>query len=513
MVVSAGDGTPERVWASWIMASHIKIYYYVSSGRPVRPIEQSEIVRKRAVRVPPSRTLWQHPEEYKSCTKYCTGLQTSKDTSHLAPLSKAVTHDGDQVCGGQTTGFKGQVYKPEGRDMFGKGPAVCRKNSSPSAGSGRCRSIVLCIWRGYYGDTRSRIKLWRRGTAMTYADERCTRHGSRRSRWSRLATEFRVGYHCGRGGRASTMGAEYKCSRSRSTGVPRAGSFLCASNASSGPTATASASGTARSRFRRAASEPSRSATATTHRGLSTAMASGTPTRVSTVVAHSTGTAAPVAGGAAGFAHNVGGIVGVAIGGSVALVLGGALVYLVFARRRRAGARSQTSDAHDARDAQRRPAVPPTPPSSSSFAALLHPLGFRRASRSPRTTDTPASEGGVRAAPLTSHLPQTLAPSPLGPRSSLLNPRAHPDHAAPPPLPPPWPAATATASPTTPPARADPPLGLLRPGLTTLQQPQSFMDHIDYSRPIGGRVAVREGETPTPDSADPAPAGPEFHAL
>ncbi|KAJ7215904.1 hypothetical protein GGX14DRAFT_562364 [Mycena pura] len=39
------------------------------------------------------------------------------------------------------------------------------------------------------------------------------------------------------------------------------------------------------------------------------------------------------------------------------------------------------------------------------------------------------------------------------------------------------------------------------------------MDHIDYSRPIGGRVAVRmasEGETPTPDSMDPAPAGPDM---
>ncbi|KAJ7215916.1 hypothetical protein GGX14DRAFT_391591 [Mycena pura] len=320
-------------------------------------------------------------------------------------------------------------------------------------------------------------------------------------------------------GRASTMGAENKCSRSRSTG----GSSLCASNASSGP--TASARRTDRSRVWRAASEPSRSATATTHRGSSTAMASGTPTRVSTVVAHSTGTAAPVAGGAAGFAHNVGGIVGVAIGASVALVLCGALLYLLFARRRRAGARSQTSDAHDARDAQPRPAVPPTPPSSSSFAALLRPLGFRRGSRSPRATGTPASvsvsvsEGGGGGVPLNSNLPHALAPSPLGPRSSLLNPRAHADHATPPPLPPPWPA----AGPMTPPARAGtrpdpPPLSLLRPGLATLQQPQSFMDHIDYSRPIGGRVAVREGETPTPDSMDPAPAaaGPdmsEFHAL
>ncbi|KAJ7215926.1 hypothetical protein GGX14DRAFT_606890 [Mycena pura] len=311
-------------------------------------------------------------------------------------------------------------------------------------------------------------------------------------------------------GRASTMGTENKCSRSRSTG----GSSLCASNASSGP--TASASRTDRSRFRRAASEPSRSATATAHRGSSTAMASGTPTRASTVVAPSTGTAPTVAGGAAGFAHNVGGIVGVAIGASVALVLCGALLYLLFARRRRAGARSQTNDAHDAREAQRRPVVPPTPPSSSSFAALFRPLGLRRASRSPRATAIPASEGGGRAAPLTSHLPHALAPSPLGPRSSLLNPRAHADHATPPPLPPPWPA----AGPMTPPARAgtrpDPPPGLLRPGLATLQQPQSFMDHIDYSRPIGGRVAVREGETPTPDSMDPAPAGPdmsELHAL
>ncbi|KAJ7215902.1 hypothetical protein GGX14DRAFT_606853 [Mycena pura] len=156
---------------------------------------------------------------------------------------------------------------------------------------------------------------------------------------------------------------------------------------------------------------------------------------------------------------------------------------------------------------------------SSSLAGVgLHvhrlsptPASLRRGSRSLRATGTPVSvavsEGGGRAAPFNSYLPQALAPSPLGPRSSLLNPRAHPDHAAPPPLPPPWPAtATATASPTTPPARADPPPpGLLRPSLATLQQSKSLVVHGPHRLLAADqRVAM-----------DSAPAGPdmsEFHA-
>ncbi|KAF7314408.1 hypothetical protein MKEN_00913600 [Mycena kentingensis (nom. inval.)] len=264
----------------------------------------------------------------------------------------------------------------------------------------------------------------------------------------------------------------------------------------------------------------------------------------------------PVATGNTGgtpFARNVGGIVGVAIGALVAIVVGGTILFLLcrqfWPRKRRSNSPERVAEielsAARAKGARSphyslrrgRPPMPPAPASSSSVAALL--ARFRRGS----TTRTPQSEAGtfldgagaaaatpplampppapiaipaVQAQLLDSFSPTspTTVPhqAPGSPRpSSLLNPRQYadspvPEALNPPPLPP-WLAHEEFTPPAEAADRAGTPQGLLRPSLATVQH-SSFMDSIDYSRPIGGRIAVRSGSEQTVQTVPGAELGP-----
>ncbi|KAF7322833.1 hypothetical protein HMN09_00062700 [Mycena chlorophos] len=309
-------------------------------------------------------------------------------------------------------------------------------------------------------------------------------------------------------------------------------------------------------------------------------------TSISTIIETSTGPASTVfatgrptsAGngdGSTPFARNVGGIVGVAIGALVAIVVGGTLVFLLFrqlvrAKRQRtadvalaraAGVDGDGSDADDGDRSQTRsphyglrrdsvglrPPMPaPVPSSRSSIAALLSRLrrggSYQPTPQSELEMDPVFSAGAVAAAPPLAPVPvaspiavNPLAPLPPGalppatapsafspltasPRpSSLLNPRQYPDlEARPlsPPIPPWLSGSVAPVGDATPPAtasgealvaggeraaqRSDTPEGLLRPSLAMLQRP-SFMDSVDYSRALGGRVAVRSDTMDTID--------------
>ncbi|KAF7315056.1 hypothetical protein MIND_00019800 [Mycena indigotica] len=253
------------------------------------------------------------------------------------------------------------------------------------------------------------------------------------------------------------------------------------------------------------------------------------------------------AGGGTPFARNVGGIVGVAIGALVAIVVGGILLFLVcrqFSPRRRNTRRTRELELSaagvdlDRLDGARSPhyslrrggvASPPRPPmpnapaSSSSVAALL--ARFRRRS-SMRTPQSERFEGGTNAiagtpplapapiaippqstildnaSPTSATFSPIVAPSPRP--GSLLNPRQYPDSDPRPLSPPPLAPWLAQPGDATPPAsqpvgegeRVGTPQGLLRPSLATLQHP-SFMDHVDYSRPISGRIALRANSEQT----------------
>ncbi|KAJ7642935.1 hypothetical protein B0H17DRAFT_1275037 [Mycena rosella] len=203
------------------------------------------------------------------------------------------------------------------------------------------------------------------------------------------------------------------------------------------------------------------------------------------------------------FSRNVGGIIGIAIGSVVVLLLGLTAVFFGCRhwRRRRVvdgpdSARSRIADespVHAQPETEgnpepdielseltppqphytlRRPTMLPTPPSSSSVAGLVGhgggpPPGLRIA---------PGEFQGAAA-----------TTSPRSPRpGSLLNPPI----VSPPTSP--------TFAPATPPTLPSPaaseerstPKSLLRPNLAVLQG-QSFGDHEDYSRRIGARVSTR----------------------
>ncbi|KAJ7743924.1 hypothetical protein DFH07DRAFT_943126 [Mycena maculata] len=245
-----------------------------------------------------------------------------------------------------------------------------------------------------------------------------------------------------------------------------------------------------------------------------------------TVVSTSTGVLGTGVASGSSFSHNVGGIVGVAIGGVVAVILGVALVFFACRRYKRrrgpqAGAavelatspRSPTeapptdAEHHPPPDAVspdessyhytlRRPTMPPTPPSSSSVAGLLGRIRGGRTSQSSarpvRPRIAPGEFQGAAASP-------TSPPGTPNPPSSLLNPRLNLASSPPPE----WvgwvpntgqlpsPASLLNPAPTTDPGT--PRAGLLRPSLAVLQSQSSrtLDDHQDYSRPIGGRVDAR----------------------
>ncbi|KAJ6610665.1 hypothetical protein B0H10DRAFT_2059525 [Mycena sp. CBHHK59/15] len=277
-----------------------------------------------------------------------------------------------------------------------------------------------------------------------------------------------------------------------------------------------------------ASSSPLSSNTLTTTPNYSESLPTTTPILTSSGSTSSTlstgvlGTNAPSSNP---FSRNVGGIVGVAIGGVGALILGVVSVFLLFRRsKRRRGAHDDaaawrthvdgdsdhgsfragrrdtqaytnesatrvggsSSEHHSmqttypppmppsADPPQRRPEMPPTPPSSSSLQGAVGRL------RGGYTSES-STLALAAADPLP---PMPINPTPTPPRS-LLNP--------PSPRPPSAPASALPPAPPPPSPDEDEPRtphGLLHPSLGVLHHPseRTLGDHVDYSRPIGARM-------------------------
>ncbi|KAJ7506087.1 hypothetical protein B0H11DRAFT_1974758, partial [Mycena galericulata] len=245
------------------------------------------------------------------------------------------------------------------------------------------------------------------------------------------------------------------------------------------------------------------------------------------------------------FAHNVGGIVGVAIGGVVALILAVTIIFFAsrrFKKRHRRGPRSSAEAEGGAELAAiagpatatpgepthaaspgsptgsrssyhytlRRPTMPPTPPSSGSMAGLLGRFRGGRGSRvraapgefqgaaananansaAAAAAAAPVAGAGARAGSARTPTSPPGSPQPPG---SLLNPRIQVAGSAPS-LAPEWVGWSPPPGLPTPDSGAGPepapgtPTGLLRPSLAVLQfqSSRTLDDHEDYSRPIGG---------------------------
>ncbi|KAJ6562203.1 hypothetical protein B0H19DRAFT_1143833 [Mycena capillaripes] len=172
---------------------------------------------------------------------------------------------------------------------------------------------------------------------------------------------------------------------------------------------------------------------------LSTVITTATGSTI-TVVSTSPGTLGTSGGGGTPFSHNVGGIVGVAIGGVIALILGAAIIFFTCKRMKRqqrpgsgsamelpatraptdaqstepapapapAASPTDTASYHYAR-ARPRPQMPPSPPSSSSIAGLI---GRLRGGRTSTSSSVPKALESTGTTPLAPPSPAFFAPHP-----------------------------------------------------------------------------------------------------
>ncbi|KAJ7722399.1 hypothetical protein B0H16DRAFT_1600578 [Mycena metata] len=255
-----------------------------------------------------------------------------------------------------------------------------------------------------------------------------------------------------------------------------------------------------------------------------------------------------------GFSHNAGGIVGVALGGFIALVVGGTMLFCGCRRFRRgrerqsqtqgpAGAGAEVELAAAAAAAPMASAQAPSPTEEAARPASTYHYQLARPTMPPTPATSSSSRGGFLTrlrggqASTATNTPAALEdstafsfPRPHTPQSrpsSLLNPRPHLTTDLPPPTPPqsprlgsllnprvnlgtpppsPWRQTQTPEPPIVPPPREDTrtPTGLLRPSLAVMQfeSSRTLDDHEDYTRPIGGRVSARiESDTSVPSVA------------
>ncbi|KAJ6481494.1 hypothetical protein C8R47DRAFT_1134610 [Mycena vitilis] len=319
-------------------------------------------------------------------------------------------------------------------------------------------------------------------------------------------------------------------SASRSTSSAHRSSASASNVSSSRSTTVVQSSSVSTSRTLPSSAFPS-THTASTSVFLSTVVVTATGSTITTAVAASSPALGTGESGGTPFSRNVGGIVGVAVGGVVALIVGAALIFFTckgFKRDRSPEAEVELDAAptqdqpaatelpsaeprssyHYTRAA--RPPMTTPPPSNTSLSAFIGRLRGGRASTSssmpgalesttPLSLPMPAFTWGAQSQrpPGT---PPTGSPSFPPPRpptpGSLLNPRVHVPSSPPSPAPewvgwrtepPPPPSALAPAQ-TLPDDPPRSPTGLLRPSLAVMQfeSSRTLDDHQDYSRPIGG---------------------------